>query len=163
LSPRAACMIINKEIFLELEGFDEDYFVTFEDVEFGWRCWLLGYKVVLVPSSIVVHKGGETTKKLSEEISFHGVKNNISLRLTHFDFFDSIRTLVSMFFVLIFKKFFNRSIIEEQDQKLVVPNISIVFKSVIWILKNSNKISAKIIRSKRKKNNQQLKDLRLIN
>lgn len=165
LSPRAACMIIHKELFLEMKGFDESYFATFEDVEFGWRCWLLGHRVVLIPSSIVVHKGGETTRKLTDEISFHGVKNNISLRMTHFDLLDSVRTLVSMFFILVFKKFFKRSIFEEKDQKFVIPDISTVFRSIIWILKNSKKIFSKrkIIRSNRKKNNQELKGLGLIN
>jgi len=165
LSPKAACMIIDKEFFLNLGGFDESYFASFEDVDLGWRCWFLGYKVILIPNSIVIHKGGQTIKKLNKEISFHGVKNNISLRITHFDFKDSVRTIFSMFFVLLFKKLFNRSIIEEKDQKLNIPNISTVFRATFWIFKNFKKISAKrkIIQSTRKKSNQDLKDLGLIN
>ncbi|MDH3277301.1 MAG: glycosyltransferase family 2 protein [Nitrosopumilus sp.] len=165
LSAKAACMIIEKEFFLDLGGFDESYFATFEDVELGWRCWLYGFKVILVPSSIVIHKGGETIKKLHNEISFHGVKNNISLRLTHLDFWDSCRTLFSMFFILFFKKFFRFSIVNEVDQKFNIPNISTVIKAFFWILKNLNKISKKRkhIRSRMTTKNQELKNLGLIN
>jgi len=164
LSPRAACMIISKEFFLDLGGFDESYFATFEDVELGWKCWLFGYKVILVPNSIVIHKGGKTIKKLNEEISFHGVKNSISLRITHFDLQDSIRTLFSMFFILFFKKIFKISLVNEIDQRLNIPNIYTITRAIFWVLKNMNKISnkRKIIRSRRKTNNQELKNLGLI-
>ena len=37
LSARGACMLIKKEIFFELDGFDEKFFVSFEDVDLGWR------------------------------------------------------------------------------------------------------------------------------
>ncbi len=33
-------MLIKRSVFLDLDGFDEDYFAYFEDVDIGWRCWL---------------------------------------------------------------------------------------------------------------------------
>ncbi len=43
--------------------FDPKYFIYFEETDFAWRIKLLGYRVVYVPTSIVYHKGGATTKE----------------------------------------------------------------------------------------------------
>lgn len=54
----AACggaMLINREIFLQVGGFDEDFAAYFEDVDLGWRLWILGYKVVFAPQSVCYH------------------------------------------------------------------------------------------------------------
>ena len=45
-SARGACMLIRKKIFDKLGGFDEKFFFSFEDVDLGWRSWILGYKLV---------------------------------------------------------------------------------------------------------------------
>jgi GT2 family glycosyltransferase len=53
-----AAMLVNKDAFEKVGGFDNDYFAYFEDVDLCWRMWLQGYKVVLVPTSVVYHKYG---------------------------------------------------------------------------------------------------------
>jgi GT2 family glycosyltransferase/glycosyltransferase involved in cell wall biosynthesis len=53
LYPRSGAMIINRQIFLDVGGFDEDYFACLEDVDLGWRLNLLGHKVVLSVKSRV--------------------------------------------------------------------------------------------------------------
>jgi len=68
-SARGACMLIRKKIFDKLGGFDEKFFFSFEDVDLGWRSWILGYKVVVVPNSIVYHSAGKTSSKLKSEAS----------------------------------------------------------------------------------------------
>ena len=60
-------MIINREVYLEVGGFDEDYFAYFEDVDLGWRLWILGYKIKLSAKSIAYHKHNSTSKKLPNE------------------------------------------------------------------------------------------------
>jgi GT2 family glycosyltransferase len=51
-----AAMIVRASTFREVGGFDERYFLLFEDVDLGWRYWLLGYRVRYVPSSLVFHR-----------------------------------------------------------------------------------------------------------
>ncbi|MCX6383191.1 MAG: glycosyltransferase [Actinobacteria bacterium] len=60
-------MLIKKDIFLEAGGFDEDFFAYYEDVDLGWRLWVLGYKVVFSPNSIVYHMHHGTSKNFSED------------------------------------------------------------------------------------------------
>lgn len=49
-------MIIDRQLFLQVGGFDEDYFIYFEDVDLCWRLWILGYKVVFAPEAVVNHR-----------------------------------------------------------------------------------------------------------
>jgi GT2 family glycosyltransferase len=51
-----AGMVVRASTFREVGGFDERYFLFFEDVDLGWRYWLLGYRVRYVPSSLVFHR-----------------------------------------------------------------------------------------------------------
>ncbi len=57
-------MLVRKELYLGLGGFDEDFFAYFEDIDLGWRSWLAGYKMVLVPRSRVHHRHQGTAKRL---------------------------------------------------------------------------------------------------
>lgn len=67
LFPCGGAMLVDRRVFLEVGGFDEHYFAFFEDVDFGWRLWVLGYKVVFAPRSIVYHHYHSTTAKFGYE------------------------------------------------------------------------------------------------
>lgn len=49
-------MLISRDIFLEVGGFDPAYFAYFEDVDLGWRLWLLGHTVTYAPRAVVYHR-----------------------------------------------------------------------------------------------------------
>jgi GT2 family glycosyltransferase/glycosyltransferase involved in cell wall biosynthesis len=51
-----AAMVVRASTFREVGGFDERYFLFFEDVDLGWRLWLLGYRVRYVPASLTYHR-----------------------------------------------------------------------------------------------------------
>jgi GT2 family glycosyltransferase len=55
LASCGGAMLINRKVFLEVGGFDQDFVAYFEDVDLGWRLWILGYKVVFVPKSVCYH------------------------------------------------------------------------------------------------------------
>lgn len=48
-------LLIRRDVFLQLGGFDQDYFAFFEDVDLGWRLWQAGYKVRLAGRAVVYH------------------------------------------------------------------------------------------------------------
>jgi hypothetical protein len=60
-------MLIRRDVFLELGGFDPDYFALYEDVDLGWRLWLSGYRVVYTPESKVYHRLHGTLSQSREE------------------------------------------------------------------------------------------------
>jgi GT2 family glycosyltransferase len=50
-----AAMAIRAEVFRELGGFREDFFLYHEDVDLGWRARMRGYRVVVTPEADVFH------------------------------------------------------------------------------------------------------------
>ncbi|MCZ6689423.1 MAG: glycosyltransferase family 2 protein [Planctomycetota bacterium] len=65
LFPHGAAMLVRRDTFLDVGGFDPDYFAYFEDVDLGWRLNLLGHRVAIVPGAIAYHKGQGTAGKIS--------------------------------------------------------------------------------------------------
>lgn len=51
-----SAVLIKKEIFQKLSGFDEDFFMYYDDGDLSWRMRLAGYKILLVPDSVVYHE-----------------------------------------------------------------------------------------------------------
>ncbi len=51
-----AAMFIRAEVFEQLGGFDDQYFMFYEDVDLGWRLNLLGYRFRFQPKSLAFHK-----------------------------------------------------------------------------------------------------------
>ena len=60
-SAKGACMLIPKHAFEEVGGFDEDFFIFFEETDLCHRLWLAGYKVIYMPDSHIYHVAGGDT------------------------------------------------------------------------------------------------------
>lgn len=56
-------MLVDRRVFLDSGGLDEDFFAYFEDVDFGWRLWVLGYRVVLAARAKAYHKMHGTSSR----------------------------------------------------------------------------------------------------
>jgi N-acetylglucosaminyl-diphospho-decaprenol L-rhamnosyltransferase len=61
-----ACLAIRKDLFTQVEGFDDKYFMYFEDVDLGYRLGKLGYTNLYVPEVSITHIGGESTKAIKK-------------------------------------------------------------------------------------------------
>jgi GT2 family glycosyltransferase len=57
-------MISRRERYLSLGGFDDDYFAYLEDVDFGWRTWIAGSRVLFEPGGLVRHHSSATSERL---------------------------------------------------------------------------------------------------
>jgi N-acetylglucosaminyl-diphospho-decaprenol L-rhamnosyltransferase len=64
-------MIFPRSIFEKLGGFDESYFLYYEDVDICGRLKLLGYRVALVPSFQVVHSAQRTSHRSFRYLLWH--------------------------------------------------------------------------------------------
>ncbi len=141
LSARGACMLVRKNIFWELEGFDKNFFASFEDIDLSWRAWIWGYKIVIVPNSIVYHAGGQTVQLLTPEIKFHGVKNNLVLSLTNFE--APLSKIIKLFYASLMKKSFGISVGTDYELARPLPSFGTVFRGLMWVLKNFKYVSVK--------------------
>jgi GT2 family glycosyltransferase len=57
-------MAVRRGEFLASGGFDDDYFAYLEDVDFGWRQWIFGRRIVAEPRAVARHRGGATGEAL---------------------------------------------------------------------------------------------------
>jgi GT2 family glycosyltransferase len=58
----AACMIVPKSLFLEVEGFDERLRVEFNDIDLCLRIGQRGYRIVYTPEAVLYHYENATRK-----------------------------------------------------------------------------------------------------
>lgn len=63
-----ACVLIRRDVFDQLGGFDETFFMYFEDVDLGWRIGRLGLRNVYEPTAVATHVGGTATRGSSERM-----------------------------------------------------------------------------------------------
>jgi GT2 family glycosyltransferase len=57
-------MLIRRELFQAVDGFDSDFFAYFEDVDLGWRLNLLGHDVWYTPRATAFHRHHATADRL---------------------------------------------------------------------------------------------------
>lgn len=72
-----ACMFIRKNVFHQLEGFDEDYFAHQEEVDLCWRAKNKAYKVHYVGFSHVYHLGGSTLSNMNPRKTYLNFRNSL--------------------------------------------------------------------------------------
>ena len=56
-----AFMLLERKVYNEIGGFDEDYFMYGEDMDFSFRVLKAGYKNYYNPSTTIIHYKGEST------------------------------------------------------------------------------------------------------
>ena len=59
-------MISRRATLMELGAFDDDYFAYLEDVDFGWRTWIAGHRVLFEPQALVRHASSTTSNRLGD-------------------------------------------------------------------------------------------------
>ncbi len=69
--------LIDREKFVELGGFDADYFY-FEDNDLSYRAWKKGYQCIYEPAATVTHLGSETVNKLYSQSQKTALKEKSS-------------------------------------------------------------------------------------
>ena len=89
-----AAMLVARDVFLDAGGWDEGTFAYYEDVELGWRLWLLGHQVWFAPNAVIYHKHHGTSGRWAEPPRLRLLERN-ALRMvyTHLEPATLARTL----------------------------------------------------------------------
>ena len=90
-SARGAAMIIRRDLIRKIGFFDPVYFMSYEDIDLGWRTRLAGYKVTFAPSSIVYHRGVETCNKTYAMKMYNTYKNQYMTLLKNYEIANVLR------------------------------------------------------------------------
>jgi GT2 family glycosyltransferase len=58
-----AALFASGEVVEKIGFLDPEYFMFCEDVDWCWRCWQAGFKVVYLPDGVITHAIGRSTDK----------------------------------------------------------------------------------------------------
>ena len=72
-----AAMFVRAELYHQFEGLDEEYFAHMEEIDLCWRMKRAGYKMMVVPQSVVYHVGGGTLPPTSPRKVYLNFRNNL--------------------------------------------------------------------------------------
>ena len=62
----AICVLLDRDVVMALEGYDEEFFILFEDFDLSMRLRIAGHALLSVEHALVLHRGG------TPGISFRG-------------------------------------------------------------------------------------------
>jgi GT2 family glycosyltransferase len=70
-----AAFLIRRSLFEALGGFDERFFMIYEDVDLSFRARLRGARVLYAPAATVEHAGSASIGRVSPNAVFYGQRN----------------------------------------------------------------------------------------
>ncbi len=76
--------LFRRQQFTRVGGFDEHYFMYFEEVDFAFRAQFLGFKFIYCPGAVVYHKHKATAKKTPSKVEYWQFKNMTQTILSDF-------------------------------------------------------------------------------
>jgi len=79
-----AYFLMPRWLFERLDGFDERFFLYFEDVDFAWRARRLGYPCRYFADASAYHKGGGTSEQVRPERVFYCLRSRMIYARKHF-------------------------------------------------------------------------------
>jgi GT2 family glycosyltransferase len=63
-------MLVRREVLLQIEGFDEQFFYYYEDMDLCKRVWDAGYPIVYTPEATITHLKGQSTNQRLPPVTF---------------------------------------------------------------------------------------------
>ncbi len=103
-----ACVLADKRLISDVGLLDEaDLFAFYEDVNWGWRALMLGYKSKYVPSAVVYHRwGGTWGSRLSPSKLYLIERGRLATIIRNYSYSNLVSMLPSFilveFFVLLY-------------------------------------------------------------
>ena len=118
--------ITRRNIFEEIGGFDETLFAHMEEIDYHWKCQLLGFEVWVEPQSIVFHHGAITLPTSSPQKTYLNYRNSLILLLTNYS--------LTISFMLFFPRLFMELLSLIKEILFIRPGHALaILRSWIWI------------------------------
>ena len=64
-------MLFRSQVFRKLKGFDEGFYLYYEDVDIGIRLWNSGYRILVCPNIAVVHDAQRDSRRKWRYLFWH--------------------------------------------------------------------------------------------
>ncbi|GEM_PF-314853 len=93
LSVCGASALIKRELIEEIGGFDDDFFMYYEDTDLCYRTKLYGKRIVYNPRSIMYHVHSGTSIEWSQSFTFYVFRNKILMHIKNSSLFLLLNVL----------------------------------------------------------------------
>lgn len=100
-----AFFLVRRSLFKELNGFDERFFVYFEEVDFSVRARARGWRTRFVTQAQAFHRGGGATEHVRARRLFYLLRSRIRYAQKHFDNLAALLVTLGTLFVEPFTRF----------------------------------------------------------
>ncbi|KJE27071.1 glycosyltransferase like 2 family protein [Geobacillus kaustophilus] len=99
-----AFFLVRRELFEKLNGFDERFFVYFEEVDFSYRAFKEGYYSYYLADAQVFHKGGGVSEQIKATRLFYSLRSRIQYSLKNHSLLNSIILIIVSLTVELFSR-----------------------------------------------------------
>jgi GT2 family glycosyltransferase len=96
-----ACMMMRRDIFEKLGGFDESFFMYFEDVDICKRVHEVGFKVIYYPKTSLIHLSGGSSQSIKKKV-------NVYYRDSQLYYYQKHLGILQTTFLRLYLKIFNK-------------------------------------------------------
>jgi GT2 family glycosyltransferase len=138
-----ASVLIRSKVFKEVGGFDESFFMYYEDVDLSLRLQRYGWKIIYEPKSIVYHIHAGTSKEWSPFFIYYTERNRLAILIKHFPV-TIIISEVFKYYVLIGVTIFralSKFDKKEKDSSLLI--LKKRLSTILWLMINTPCLFAK--------------------
>jgi GT2 family glycosyltransferase len=94
-----AFFFVRRTVFESLCGFDERFFVYFEDLDFSYRAWQAGYSSYFLATAQALHHGGGCSEQVKAARLFYSLRSRILYTYKHFGWVAATGLLLGTLFV----------------------------------------------------------------
>jgi N-acetylglucosaminyl-diphospho-decaprenol L-rhamnosyltransferase len=113
-----AFFLVRRTIFEQLQGFDERFFVYYEEVDFAKRAKTIGWDSYYLANTQIYHKGGGTTANIRGRSLFYYLRSRLMYGYKHFSFSVATVVAIATFITEPFARLF-RSLITRSQQEAI--------------------------------------------
>lgn len=93
---QGAFFLVRRNVYEALGGFDERFFMYYEDVDFAFRAKLAGWRSYYLADAQAFHRGGGTSDQVKAERLFYWMTSRLQYTRKHFGLQSAKWILVSM-------------------------------------------------------------------
>lgn len=134
-----ACVIIRREIYEKIHGFDSLLFMYAEDVDISWKIRRLGYKIKYLPLIRITHYSYEQPNAFKRTQYIYSLINNLYLRYKY----GNIKNMIKGNLIVgkrLFRNYLSPIVTPEEDKEirkiLKKEYIKVQIKGVLAVLFN---------------------------
>ena len=66
--------LVSRKLILQIGGYDENFFLYHNELDYAARCWDAGYKIYYLKTAIVIHLQSKIARDDTKENILHGRK-----------------------------------------------------------------------------------------